>query len=115
MRKLLLVVAVPVATAALAIPALAATKSVKVGDDWFVRSSEGAVPTVTIKRNDTVHWKFVGDDDHTVSVKSGPVRFSSPAKASGTYTKKFTKAGTYRIYCKIHGLGDQSMKLKVTG
>ena len=115
MRKLLLVVAVPVITAALAIPALAATKSVKVGDDWFVRSSDGAVPTVTIKRNDTVRWQFVGGDDHTVSVKSGPMKFSSPAKQSGTYAKKITKAGTYRIYCKVHGLGSQSMKLKVTG
>lgn len=114
MRKLLLIAAIPVATAVLAIPAFAATKSVKVGDDWFVRSSQGAVPTVTIKRNETVRWQFTGDSGHTVSVKSGPVKFSSPVKRSGTYSKRFTKAGTYRLYCKVHG-SEQSMKLKVTG
>jgi hypothetical protein len=114
MRKLALIVVVPVATAVLTIPAFAATKSVKVGDDWFVSGSGSAAPTVTIKRNDTVRWRFVGGDEHTVSVKSGPAKFSSPAKQSGTYVKKITKAGTYRIYCKIHGM-EQSMKLKVIG
>ena len=112
MRKLLLVVAVPVATAALAIPALAATKSVKVGDNYFVRSS--GVPTVTVKKNDTVRWNFAGDNPHNVKVKSGPVKFTSPTKESGTYRRKMTRAGTYVLYCSIHGQSDQSMKLRVT-
>jgi len=111
MRKLLLLVTVPTAAAALAIPALAATKSVNVGDDYFVR--DGGVPTVTVKRNDTVRWRFVGDSPHTVTVKSGPAKFTSKSKSSGTFARKLTKAGTYRIYCKIHGEKDQSMILKV--
>jgi plastocyanin len=113
MRKLLVLLIAPAATAALAIPALAATTSVKVGDDYFVR--DGGVPTVTVKRGDTVRWRFAGDSAHNVRVKSGPVKFASPVKSSGTYAKKLTKAGTYRIYCEIHGLDDQSMILKVRG
>ena len=29
------------------------------------------------------------------------------------FKKKLTRAGTYRIYCTIHGMADQSMKLVV--
>jgi hypothetical protein len=33
----------------------------------------------------------------------------------GDFEKKLTKAGTYRIYCEIRGLDDQSMILRVRG
>jgi plastocyanin len=33
--------------------------------------------------------------------------------SSGTYSKKVTKAGTYKIFCSIHGAANQSMILKV--
>ena len=111
MRKLVVLLAVSVTTAALAIPALAATKSVKVGDDWFVRKQ--GVPTVTAKAGDTVKWNFTGQSPHNVTVTKGPVKFKSPTKSSGSYSKKVTKAGTYRIICTIHGAKDQSMVLKV--
>ena len=42
------------------------------------------------------------------------MKFTSPTKESGSYSKKLTRAGTYLIYCTIHGQSDQSMKLKVT-
>lgn len=94
-----------------AVPALAATKSVSVGDNWFVRSS--GVPTVTVKKGDTVRWRFVGDKPHNVVVTKGPAKFRSTVKTSGTYSKKVTKAGTYTIICEIHGAKDQKMVLKV--
>lgn len=112
MRKPLVLVAVPVLVAALAIPALAATKSVRVGDNWFVRDTE-STPTVTVKRNDYVRWRFVGDRAHTVTVRRGPVRFDSGEKRSGVFRKRMTRTGTYRIYCRIHGADDQSMILRV--
>ena len=114
MRRLLAVLSVPAIAAVFAIPALAATKSVKVGDNYFVRSS--GVPTVTVKKNDTVKWNFAGNKQHNVKVKvkSGPVKFSSQTMESGSYSKKMTRAGTYTIYCSVHGQSDQSMKLKVT-
>ncbi len=100
MRKLLILVAVPALSAAVAIPALAATKSVKVGDNYFVRAS--GVPTVTVKKNDTVKWNFPGDKPHNVIVTNGPVKFKSKTKSSGSYSKKVTRAGLYTIVCAIH-------------
>jgi plastocyanin len=108
----LLTVAVTTAAAAVAVPALAATKTVKVGDNYFVRSS--GVPTVTVKKNTTVKWNWAGKRPHNVTVKSGPVKFTSKTQESGSFSKKVTKVGTYTIICTIHGQGDQSMKLKVT-
>jgi plastocyanin len=111
-RPLVLLTVAATAAAAVAVPALAATKSVKVGDNYFVRSS--GVPTVTVKKNDTVKWNFTGNRPHNVKVKTGPVKFTSKTMESGSYSKKLTRAGTYLIYCTIHGQSDQSMKLKVT-
>ena len=42
------------------------------------------------------------------------MKFSSQTMESGSYSKKLTRAGTYTIYCSVHGQSDQSMKLKVT-
>ena len=109
MRRLLILVPVALVSAVFAIPALAATKSVKVGDDYFVRSS--GVPTVTVKRNDTVKWNFTGDSPHNVTVTKGPAKFKSKTMESGSYSKKVTKKGLYTIVCTIHD--GQTMKLRV--
>ncbi len=109
MRRLFLVLSVPAVAAVFAIPALAATKSVKVGDNYFVRDS--GVPTVTVKKNDTVKWRFVGDSPHNVTVTSGPVKFKSKTMSSGSYSKKVTRAGLYRIVCTVHK--GQRMNLRV--
>ena len=50
MRKRIALTVV-VAVAAVTAPAQAATKSVSVGDNWFVK--ERGVPTVTVKAGDT--------------------------------------------------------------
>src|SRR4051795_8279914 len=109
MRKL--VVLVIAAVTALAATAFAATRSVRVGDNYYVRAS--GVPTVTVSKGTTVAWRFQGHSFHTVSVKRGPVKFSSSVKRSGIYRRKMTRRGTYTIYCKIHGASDQRMKLVV--
>jgi plastocyanin len=92
-------------------PALAATKRVKVGDNWFVRSS--GKPTVTVSKNTKVRWVWRGDSLHNVTVTKGPAKFRSSSKTSGRYTKKVTRTGTYTIVCTVHGASDQSMKLVV--
>jgi plastocyanin len=100
MRKLIVL--------AIAACALAATKSVKVGDNYFVRPS--GVPTVTVSKGTTVRFNFSGaDSPHTVSRLRGP----SFKTCSGTCKRTLRKRGTYRLYCAIHGAGDQSMKLVV--
>ncbi len=87
------------------------TRTVKVGDDYFV--GDGKARTVTVKRNTRVRWKWAGNSAHDVTVRKGPVKFRSPVKSSGTYSRKMTRIGTYRIYCSIHGAAAQSMTLKV--
>jgi plastocyanin len=111
MSKLFASVAALAAMAALAVPASAATKSVKVDDNYYVRAGRG-VPTVTVKRNDTVRWDFVGRSAHTVTVRTGLPKFTSPPMTSGSYRRKMTRVGTYQIYCRIHG-ADMSMVLRV--
>ena len=109
-RFLVLGIAVVVAAAAFAIPALAASKSVKIGDNFFVRSSNNA--TVSVKRGTTVVWKWTGTAPHNVTVTSGPRRFRSGTIMPGrSYSKRFTKTGTYKIVCTIHP--GMKMTLKV--
>jgi len=96
-----------VATAAFGVPALAArshhhSRTVKVGDFFFVKDSNHT-PTVHVARNTVVKWKFVGDSEHNVTVDSGPVKFHSRDMDSGVFKKKVRKAGTYLIECTIHG------------
>jgi plastocyanin len=110
LRKLLVLALVGAVFAIVATQAFGAS-SIRVGDNYFVRAS--GVPTVTVKKGSTVTWRFAGRNLHTVVVSSGPAKFHSGAKSSGTYKKKLTRAGTYRIYCSIHGRADQSMKLVV--
>jgi len=111
MRKLLVLLLVTAVVASLAASALAATASVKVGDNYYVRSR--GVPTVTVSRNTTVVWRFRGTQPHNVTVSSGPAKFRSTTRSSGTYRHKVTRRGTYTIYCSIHGASDQKMKLVV--
>jgi len=112
LRRRAVIAAVCVAAATLsASAAAAATRTVSVGDDYFVRAS--GVPTVTVRAGDTVRWNWVGRRPHNVRVASGPVRFGSPTKRSGTYSRVLTRRGTYRIICDIHGARTQQMKLVV--
>jgi plastocyanin len=112
MRKLLVVGVLAGLLAALLVagPALSKRKTVEVDDNYFVR--QGAAPTVTVRRNDTVVWDWEGRNPHNVTVRRGPVKFNSPTKSSGTYRKKVTRRGTYRIVCTIH-LPGMRMTLKV--
>jgi plastocyanin len=111
MRKLLVATLIAAASAVLATQALAATRSVKIGDDYFVR--KGSVPTVTVKKGTKVTWRWTGKDLHNLAVTKGPVKFRSSFKSSGTYSKRVTRTGTYTIVCTIHQ-PDMKMKLRVT-
>jgi plastocyanin len=111
MSKLLAAVLVTGLSAVLATQALAATRSVKVADDYFVR--KGSVPTVTVKKGTKVTWRFAGKEMHNVAVTKGPAKFRSSFKTSGSYSKRVTRTGTYTIVCTIHQ-PDMAMKLRVT-
>lgn len=113
MRKLLLPLVLVLAAGVLALftsSAPSATR-VKIGDNYFVRSS--GVPTVTVSKGTRVKWVWRGSSLHNVTVVRGPARFRSTSKTSGTYTKRLRKRGTYKIICTIHGRRDQKMRLVV--
>ena len=94
----------------LAAPAGAATKNVRVDDDYFVRT--GNPPTVSVTKGTTVKWNWRGSRQHNVVVQSGPTSFQSALKRSGSYRKKMKRVGTYRLICSIHA-PDMAMTLKV--
>jgi len=107
----LIALALPADVAALfAAQALAATRGVKVGDDYFVRKD--AHPTITVHKGTKVTWRWTGDNLHNVSVAKGPVKFRSNFKSSGTYSRTLRTTGTYTIVCTIHQ-ADMTMKVRV--
>jgi len=110
-RKLIVPVLVAGLLGPAVAPAVAATKRVTVGDNFFVRKA--GVPTVTVAKGDKVRWVWTGESLHNVKVTRGPASFGSPSKTSGSFSKKVRKSGRYTIICTVHGASDQSMKLVV--
>jgi plastocyanin len=108
MRTLLLALIIALAAAA---PAAASTKSVKVGDDYFVKA--GRPHTVTVSKGTTVRWNWKGSNPHNVVVKKGPKHFRSGLKSSGHFARKLNKRGTYKIICVVHA-PNMRMTIKVT-
>lgn len=96
------------AAGAVAVPAAdsASTRTVKVGDDFF------AAKSLTVTRNTTVRWRWVGESAHNVTVDSGPRKFRSTTKRSGSFSRKLTRRGTYRIVCTIHFGMKQTIRVK---
>ncbi len=112
MRRLLLaVVGAVLLTGALAASSLGAAKSVEVGDNYFVRDAGHA--TVTVKKGQSLTWHWTGKNPHNVTVKAGPQKFASATQKSGSFSHKFTKAGTYSIICTIHVGQGMTMKVVV--
>jgi plastocyanin len=93
------------AAAALAIGVLAApssgaaSKTVQVKDNKFVSNH------VTVRKGTTVRWVWKGHSPHNVTVTRGPVRFHSSVKVKGSFSKRLTRKGTYKILCTIHAPG----------
>ena len=111
MRKLL---ALPLIVALFAVAgghALARpVKSVKVGDDYFIR--DGAPRTITVAKGTKVTFRWRGSSLHNVHARRGPVTFRSDVKRSGTYSKILRKRGKYVIFCDIHS-PDMKLTIKV--
>jgi plastocyanin len=97
-RVIAALVAVAALAVAVAVPALAATKPVSVGPQKkFLPGS------LSIKKGDTVRFRWTGNLPHNVRIASGPQKGQiASARKSGTVSRRFTKAGTYRIVCDIH-------------
>jgi plastocyanin len=81
-------------------PASAATRTVRVDDNYFVRS--GSAPTVKVARGTVVKWRWRGTRRHNVTVETGPRRFHSKTKRYGKFERTLRVSGTYRIVCTVH-------------
>jgi plastocyanin len=93
MKKTLPTLAAAVSVLALAVPASAANKTVKVGDDYF------SPKVVTINKGNTVTWTWLASAGaHNVRFKS----FGSAIKSGGSYKRRFTTRGTFAYKCTLH-------------
>jgi plastocyanin len=77
------------------------TKTIKVGNDFFVR--KGKPPTVTVSRGTKVTFRWAnGASLHNVHGRKGPATFRSSFRRKGSFSKLMTRKGTYTIVCDIH-------------
>jgi plastocyanin len=68
----------------------------------------GSVKTVKIRKGGTVKWIWADGAPHNVK---GPGFTSKTVSGKGkSYSHKFGKKGTFKIYCQVH---PSSMKTKV--
>jgi len=84
----------------------AKAKIVTVDDDFYSPTK------LTIKKGSTVRWVWQNggtNDPHTVTENHG--RFSSHEMMSGSYAHRFTKVGSYVIFCEVH---PDEMRIRVT-
>jgi plastocyanin len=92
MRKLIVLAALVVVASLATATAFAATTSVS----WKVPSKK----TVKIKRNSSVKWVWADRQPH--NVKGPGFRSKTVTRKGFSYTRKFTKRGTFRILCEVH-------------
>jgi plastocyanin len=107
MRKLTIVPLFAFA-ALLAIPSLASAATINLGDSFFSPDSK------TVSVGTKVKFDWTGKKKHNVTKESGPgPSFNSvTTKSDGiNFTKTFTKAGVYKIFCTVH---PKEMHLKIT-
>ncbi len=57
---------------------------------------------VLLRIGQTFRWRFVGTVEHDVTLATGPVGIASPSMRSGSFSFRFTRAGTYNFYCSLH-------------
>ena len=57
---------------------------------------------VVLNSGSTFRWRFAGPSRHDVTLANGPVGFSSPSISSGSFSRRFTVPGTYRLFCSLH-------------
>jgi hypothetical protein len=60
------------------------------------------VERLELRRGSTFTWRFLGAFQHDVTVISGPEGFSAPWTLAGSFSHRFTRAGTYRLFCSLH-------------
>jgi hypothetical protein len=57
---------------------------------------------ISVRPGTAFRWRFLGRERHDVTLASGPVGFASQSRASGSFSFRFTRPGTYRLFCSLH-------------
>ena len=79
------------------------TVRVPAGGSVDVRDFAFGTPNVSIAKGARLKWRFRPDTLHNVTLANGPRGFSSVNLSSGRrFSYRFSKAGTYRIFCGLH-------------
>ncbi len=92
------VVAASIGIAVVVVPAQAgSTKTVSVKNNSY------SPTTVKIHKGDKVTWKWTqGGVPHNVTPTSGAAGSKTSSKKGFTFSKTFSKAGTFKYHCTIH-------------
>jgi plastocyanin len=107
-RLIALLIAVVAVAAAIAVPAFAATKTVKVGPQ-----RQFGPKSLSIRSGDTVRFQWTGKLPHNIIITKGPKKGTiSGVRTKGVVSKKFNTKGTYTLVCQIHA--GMTLKLKVS-
>jgi hypothetical protein len=72
-----------------------------IGGTWVGDYRYGA-ERVSLRRGARFRWRFVGRELHDVTLANGPVGFASPSVRRGSYSFRFSRAGTYQLFCSLH-------------
>jgi plastocyanin len=105
-RKLVSLLAVAALSVGLVLSSVAFGATKKVG----VKGLTFAPKTITVKRGTTVKWSWkTGGVPHNVVGKG----FKSKTAATVSFSKKFTKKGTYKYVCTIHKAQGMTGTVKV--
>jgi plastocyanin len=106
--------------ALLVTPAVAATVTVEVGDNFY-RSMTSGTSTITMAAGDELVFRNVGAGSHPTASSSSPMAWAtftiSPATTTKTFAPNTFAPGTYPFYCIAHGTptSGQTGLLIVTG
>jgi plastocyanin len=105
-RKLVSLLAVAALSVGLVLSSVAFGATKKVG----VKGLTFSPKTVTVKKGTTVKWSWkTGGVPHNVVGKG----FKSKTAATVSFSKKFTKKGTYKYVCTIHKAQGMTGTVKV--
>jgi plastocyanin len=104
-RKLISLSVVAMLAVALTMSSLAFGATKKVG----VRGLKFSPKTVTVKKGTTVRWSWKGSVPHNVSGKG----FKSKTAGKVTFSRKFSKKGTYKYVCTLHKAQGMTGTVKV--
>jgi plastocyanin len=77
--------------------------AVRDGDsDVRVRNAAFSPRRLSVPSGAVVRWRFSDPVEHDVTLASGPRGFASYYTLSGTYRKRLTVPGQYKIFCSLH-------------